>query len=654
MSEAEESRFHEIKATGDLPSPTGVALALLQATQREDATLAEIASILQADPALCARLIKFVNSPYVGQRRPVVSVPDAVLLVGLHVVRQIVLGLSVLSQYRKGRCLEFDYQGYWAEALATAIALEALSSRDKTYPAEEGFSVGLLSGIGRLALATVYPGEYSEILLRLRGQPLESLLPVEEEKFLTNHIELAAAMFEDWGMPCIHIEALRGLYGAELVRAKDKRTRRLARLLHMAARLARICVGDESQRNALTPRLVEEAQEMGLDEPAFAEFFDGIVREWRSWAVMLDVSAGEVPAFTKLLEQARDEHRAVQEAPSLPSTPDGLRILVVDDDPVTVELLRDQLHAAGHAVMTAPNGQVALEIALHNAVELIITDWLMPEMDGIEFCRALRGTRHGQRIYIIMLTGQEDDACLVRAFEAGADDYIVKPVNPRVLAARIRGGARLIRLRHEVEHEREENRQYLAELAVANRRLEQAALTDVLTGLPNRRYATRRLNQAWSAAKRVKAPLACMLIDIDHFKQINDTYGHQQGDLVLCEIARVLRAAARTDDEVCRIGGEEFLVICANSDARSAQGTAERLRAAVEGHPIELQGTRNTLTVSIGVAVHARGDSSPDALLKAADKAVYTAKRLGRNRVVTIGETLPPGAASGIFSAKSR
>ncbi len=149
---------------------------------------------------------------------------------------------------------------------------------------------------------------------------------------------------------------------------------------------------------------------------------------------------------------------------------------------------------------------------------LIITDWQMPEMDGIEFCQAIRKTRFGRQFYIIMLTACEEDHELVQAFEAGADDYIVKPFSIKALEARVRASQRLVALQKEIETEREENRRFTADLAVANRRLEQMAMTDQLTQLPNRRYAMLRLEEAWANSQRKNQPMICMIIDLDHFK----------------------------------------------------------------------------------------------------------------------------------------
>jgi diguanylate cyclase (GGDEF)-like protein len=353
-----------------------------------------------------------------------------------------------------------------------------------------------------------------------------------------------------------------------------------------------------------------------------------VVRDWVEWGKLLDVPARQGASFAEMVKQVG----SVEAAPC-GDRRQGLRILVVDDDPLVVRRLMQHLQKDGQQVLTAANGRAGLEIALDTKPQLVITDWMMPEMDGLALCRALRKARFGQLLYIIMLTMQEDEEDLVAAFDAGADDYVVKPYSRRVLEARIRGGERLIRLQQKVEIEKEENRRYLTELAVMNRRLREAALTDPLTELPNRRYAMEHVLKEWAASERGGFPLACLMIDVDHFKRFNDRCGHDVGDRVLRHTASVLRGAARTNDLACRFGGEEFVVICANTDAASANHLAERLRHAVEVHGRSVAPSGVPLTVSIGVAVRRPEMRSSTELLRAADHALLRAKSSGRNRV---------------------
>jgi diguanylate cyclase (GGDEF)-like protein len=209
---------------------------------------------------------------------------------------------------------------------------------------------------------------------------------------------------------------------------------------------------------------------------------------------------------------------------------------------------------------------------------------------------------------------------------------------------RLCAAQRLVQLQNAWEKDRMQLRQIAAELAVANRRLATAALTDPLTGLPNRRSAMDQLEQAWSAASRSGLPLSVMVVDIDHFKQINDSHGHAAGDLVLREAAAILRASARREDSVCRIGGEEFLVICPNTNLKSAMLSAERLRASLGAKRIAIGQTEKTLTVSIGVATRESGTADMDVLVSLADQALYAAKEAGRNQTCTRQQSLFSGS----------
>ena len=227
----------------------------------------------------------------------------------------------------------------------------------------------------------------------------------------------------------------------------------------------------------------------------------------------------------------------------------------------------------------------------------------------------------------------ETDDRLVEAFEGGADDFMNKPLKPRVLAARLRAGQRVVKLQQEIERDREEIRRFAAELAVTNRRLQEAALTDALTGFPNRRYAMERVEQEWSSSSRNKRPLACMVVDVDEFKRINDTHGHDVGDAVLRQAASALKAGLRAQDVVSRIGGDEFLVICPDTSMEAAVACAERMRLFVESTLITAGTLQLRASVSIGVAVRDDGMTDADAMIKRADQGVYVAKGRGRNCV---------------------
>jgi diguanylate cyclase (GGDEF)-like protein len=255
-------------------------------------------------------------------------------------------------------------------------------------------------------------------------------------------------------------------------------------------------------------------------------------------------------------------------------------------------------------------------------------------MDGLALCRALRESELGKHLYILMLTANESEDDLVKAFEAGIDDYLVKPVNLKVLSARLRAGQRIVQLQQELAKERAELELKAKELTLLSRKLEQLANTDLLTGLPNRRYAQKHLVQELAQAHRYGRPLSAMVLDLDYFKSINDTLGHAAGDEVLKHAASVMQNALRASDVLCRWGGEEFLAIIPNADLSAAAKLAERLRAALVAQQPQGLALKRPMTVSIGV-----GSCPPardlESLLHAADQALYRAKEKGRNRVET-------------------
>jgi diguanylate cyclase (GGDEF)-like protein len=309
-----------------------------------------------------------------------------------------------------------------------------------------------------------------------------------------------------------------------------------------------------------------------------------------------------------------------------------MRVLVVEDDRAMLVLLEAMLKAAGHEVLTARNGVEALQAVETQRPQLVITGWNLPVMDGVTLCRKLRESPERRDVYVFILTGKETADSLVEAFEAGADDYLVKPVSQRVFFARLRAAQRVVQLQEELAYDREQLLRFSRDLAASNERLQRLALTDALTELPNRRSAVERLEQEWALAQRGERKLSCMMVDIDHFKAINDKLGHQAGDEVLKSVAQALRHSARTQDLVCRYGGEEFVVICPDTDLKAAAQCAERLRQKVS--ELDHRGRGFALTISVGVAERRSDMGSVDALLARADACLYAAKEAGRNRVV--------------------
>lgn len=633
--------FEQLKATGDLPSPKGAALAIIRLTQRDDTSLADLAHAVKSDPAFVGRLIKAANSVRAGVGRPIASIQDALIVLGIPAVRSMALGFSLLSNFSSGSCRNFDYAHFWSRSLAFAVAIQALVQHTHAAPPDEAFSVGLLAHIGELALATIFPDDYSRVLAEQRGAPDKSLLEFEQSAFVMSHDALSAAMMLDWGLPKVFVDPVFHHERPERASfAEGSRQYAMLWSLALAGQIADICLAPDDQRRAMMPLLLRLGGRVSIAADDLNALCDKVAAEWREWGDMLNVQTSEVPPFADL-SQPSPAPQFAGEAGALPES-SRMRVLVVDDDASMRAILRAMLVGAGHEVFEAADGKQAFELALDIQPQIMIVDWLMPAMDGIELTRSMRQTKVGRGIYILILTGLEEDDKLVEAFEAGVDDFMSKPLKPRLLAARLRAGQRVIMLQREVERDREEIRHFAAELAVTNRRLQEVALTDALTGCPNRRYAIERLEQEWAACSRNKRPLSCMVIDIDSFKSINDDFGHDSGDVALKQIAAALKSGLRAQDIIARMGGDEFLVLCPDTDLASAAVCAERMRKAVEALPASGDGGRS---VSIGLAMRDAAMENADALIKCADQGLYAAKQRGRNRVASVQRPRGAGPA---------
>jgi len=299
----------------------------------------------------------------------------------------------------------------------------------------------------------------------------------------------------------------------------------------------------------------------------------------------------------------------------------GARILIVDDHEDNVELLRARLAARGYEIETAADGREALEKVAVRAPDLILLDVMMPGVDGMEVAKRIKADPTLPFIPIIMQTALDAVESKVEGLDAGADDYVTKPIVFAELEARVKSALRIKALERD--------------LADKNDQLRRVSLTDALTGLDNRRHLEERLDEMFSYAVRYNEPIACVMCDLDWFKSVNDTHGHQAGDAVLRQLADILRRAVREVDRVGRYGGEEFMLLLPGTAMEAAAVFAERVRSAVEAAAFDVGETTVGRTMSCGVAAWPHPTiASTDLLVKAADDALYAAKAAGRNRVV--------------------
>jgi len=302
-------------------------------------------------------------------------------------------------------------------------------------------------------------------------------------------------------------------------------------------------------------------------------------------------------------------------------------ILLAEDDPVTRMLMTRFLKKAGYDVDAVADGTEALDRMTRRYYPILVTDWEMPEMDGVALCKAVRNLQLDGYVYALLLTARDSKEHIIAGLEAGADDYLIKPVHEPELIARLNSGRRILALEHS--------------LRAANERNRILSITDALTGAFNRRYLMEQLPRELERCRRYANPISVIMCDIDHFKQLNDARGHAAGDDVLQQFAaRMQKSIRATSDWVARYGGEEFLIVLPETGYEGAQIVAEKMRSMMTSSPFLTRAGDAEVTASFGVA--STGPQGPDlalkveTLIKSADECLYRSKQAGRNRTLGI------------------
>jgi two-component system, cell cycle response regulator len=314
-----------------------------------------------------------------------------------------------------------------------------------------------------------------------------------------------------------------------------------------------------------------------------------------------------------------------------------VKLLLVEDEPTQLLYMQRVLRQAGYAVETADNGEEALEKISCGQIQMLVTDWDMPGMDGVTLCRRIREAQSGLPgyTYILLLTSHSSTESLVTGLEAGANDYIRKPPETAELLARLKAGQRVLLLEQSLRE--------------AKDKIHQLSITDPLVGTYNRRYLNDHLIHEVERARRYGHSLAAVMADLDFFKNVNDQHGHQAGDDVLRGFVELAKASIRSSDWVARYGGEEFVVVLPETDLDGAAATAEKIRSCCAATPFETSAGRLVVTSSFGVAALEQGagpiGAAAEALLRSADAALYRSKHEGRNRI-TIADRVKAEAAA--------
>lgn len=317
----------------------------------------------------------------------------------------------------------------------------------------------------------------------------------------------------------------------------------------------------------------------------------------------------------------------------VPPHPEDFLVLVVDDAPQNLKVLGNILDEAGYGVTFATDGEQALERIRDSHCDLVLLDLMMPGMNGLEVCKTFRNNPDYPDPPVIFITASRAENHILQAFDIGAVDYITKPFNRPELLARVNTHLQL-------KHTTDRLRQTTQELREALASVERLARVDALTNVLNRRSLLEVIHQELNRSRRYVLPFSLLMLDLDRFKQVNDTYGHAAGDRALCATVERIQQIIRTVDSIGRYGGEEFVVVLPQTPLKKAVDAAERIRFAIAKKPICTDTGSFSLTASLGITTYSPQDKEVDELLKRADKALYQAKTNGRNTCCVVMASL--------------
>jgi diguanylate cyclase (GGDEF)-like protein len=596
-----------------LPSPSAVALELMRALDRRDLGMRDIANIARKDPALVARMIQLANSAIFAGMRPAVAIEEAVLRIGTAALARLAIAMSLMQASKSATVEGFDLRRYWLTSIQRGLVFQYLSQRVGKMPSAEAFSLGLLADVGLLAMV---------VSLGVDAVQFDTATPIQEvsEALRARHGfdqgDASAVLLAHWGFPKPMAQAVRLVpLSAQEAYSREEQLATCVAL----SRSLQLHPDGSLPDAALMRRLTDHLR---LTEADLHGVLASAAQDMASIASVFDMEMEQ-----KEVDAEFDRLRRALAAPPQLLDPVAEQVLVVSPDDGLRASLRQVLQAAGHAVVDVATSATAIDILQVQGLRVVVFDWADGrEMAGL--CRSLR-QRYGPRIYLLALSQHMDQHSVLEALDAGANDVLSAPVLPQMLIAKVQTGARATQVLAAAEVERSHSLRVQRGLEQRNAELMQAAGTDELTGLGNRRALDDFLPTAFAQALRDGQPLACLMFDLDEFKIINDRLGHDIGDQALRAVGQVLRQQSRGMDFVARVGGEEFIMLCPQTDGDPARRIAERIRQAIAAPRPDLP----PLSVSVGVAVGAAGFADAASLIRAADQALLQAKRQGRNRV---------------------
>lgn len=611
-----------VLSSAELPSPSASAMRIIQLTNDDNVSIRELERAISADPAFVAKLLKVANSARTTGRA-VVSIKEALMMVGLPGLRAIVIGFSILEHDQKPRCKAFDYNRFWLHSLLVGLSFQAISTRVRLAALDEAFSIGLLANIGSLALASVFPEPYAKLLDHVNKKTDLTLEQVETDTLGLNHWELSAELLRSWGIPSVLYAPIEA-YGlpdkGNLI--SGSREYGLLSALALSNVMADLICNKEARTAEKISDLNLWSARISLEMTQVLDIGLQISESLPAWSSLLNLDPSEWMNFEWVTEVINSPDVLSK---SLDTSQEKLTLMLVDDEKSTRLLLTEILQNAGYNLLVATTGEEALCMMNDSRPDLLVTDWVMPGMSGLELIQKIRSAPWGKSMFTLVLTAKSEEDHLVESFEAGTNDYVPKPIKERVLLSRLKAGERMIRYQRETARQYKEVHELAAELSDSNRKLQELSMTDSLTGCSNRRFAIEHLEQAWGKSSRMSEPLSCLVIDLDWFKQVNDFYGHERGDEVLQLIAKTLKTVAGPRNELCRVGGDEFWLICPGLDETKSHILAEKLRDAVA--KLNISAGSQQCTITVGYAE--KKDEMPDvrSMIRKADQLLYLRKR---------------------------
>lgn len=604
-----------------LPTPNGVALAIMKAWEDENTSIQYIAKLVQMDPSLSGNILKLANSAVSG-RRPVASVPEAIVRVGMKTVGQLAVAFSLIGNDTLTHCPAFDHQKYWTRCLLLAVLSRSLAKATQIAPPDDIFACGLLARIGILGLASVYPEAYSDIL----SKPLLDQIELEKEILGISRNELSEAMMIDFCVPAAlavptryHEDPFHS--GFEL----NSRPYKIATLLHLAYCLSEAAISDDGMINTDTNVIVKICQELNLEEGVIDTIFNDSIDEWREWSETFQLKIDDIQDFESLKFDGPTQR--LSNDISDVSDVSILKTVIVADDTL-YDSLKSVLTQLNLTPIFCEKSSTAIQLAIKNQANVFFTS-----QHNQQFVELLRGSKQCDASYLFFVLEKPNSELETQGYAAGADDVITQNILVSHLKARLQPAIRMLRRYDRWHNDQTELRRIARELSLSHRQQQLLALTDQLTELPNRRAAMDALDKAWNLSIRKQTPFSLLFLDIDHFKTINDSFGHDIGDEVLKAVAKILKQSTRIEDTVARVGGEEFFLISPNLPIREALIAAERLRLKIEMTNFILGETNLNLTISIGIAIIEKTMQSREDLMISADQALYAAKNNGRNSI---------------------